>query len=177
MNEVGYAPALRHAAARAEGQLDSHLIWLIAGFVLVITELITGTFFLLVLGIAAFSGALVAWTGGAVAAQAIAAAIVAVAGSLWVHHYRSAQKKTRMPGVDFGQPATFEAWVNAGAGHARVKYRDALWDAFITGDAGGQTAGQPGDPAAELSAVEPGEVFYIHAVDGNTLKISKVRPA
>jgi membrane protein implicated in regulation of membrane protease activity len=149
--------------------LDQYLIWLIAGFVLVITEVVTGTFYLLVLGIAAFAGGLVAWAGGGVSLQAIAAAAVAVAGVLWVYRYRSRQTAKRMPDIDFGQPAIFETWVNRNAGHARVKYRDTLWDAFITADAAGQSAAS--------NAVEPGEVLYIHAVDGNTLKVSKFRPA
>ena len=55
----------------------------------------------------------------------------------------------------------FDSWVNKSAGHARVKYRDALWDAQVSGDAAG----------------EPGEILYIVSVDGNTLKVSKTRPA
>src|SRR6266571_4448276 len=45
--------------------------------------------------------------------------------------------------------------------HARMKYRDALWDAQVAGDASG----------------EPGEILYITSVDGSTLKVSKTRPA
>src|SRR5205823_1646716 len=37
--------------------LDLSLAWLIAGFMLIIVELVTGTFYLLVLGIAALVGA------------------------------------------------------------------------------------------------------------------------
>jgi membrane protein implicated in regulation of membrane protease activity len=66
-----------------------------------------------------------------------------------------------MQGLDVGQPAAFESWVNRDAGHARVKYRDALWDAQVAGGAAGET----------------GEIFYITSVDGNTLKVSKTRPA
>jgi membrane protein implicated in regulation of membrane protease activity len=66
-----------------------------------------------------------------------------------------------MRGLDVGQPATFESWIDKSSGHARVKYRDAQWDAQISGDASG----------------EAGEIFYVVAVDGNTLKISKTRPA
>ena len=44
--------------------MELWLIWVIAGFVLVIAELLTGTFYLLVIGIGAFAGALVAWLGG-----------------------------------------------------------------------------------------------------------------
>ena len=40
--------------------MEAHLIWVIAGIILVIVELLTGTFYLLVLGVAAFAGAGVA---------------------------------------------------------------------------------------------------------------------
>jgi len=66
-----------------------------------------------------------------------------------------------MQGLDFGQPAAFDSWVNKGAGHARVKYRDSLWDAQV----------------ADGAAGEPGEILYITSVDGSTLKVSKTRPA
>ncbi len=141
--------------------LDLSLAWLIAGFILIIVELVTGTFYLVVLGIAAFAGAGVAYAGGAFVWQALAAAVVAVAGVVWVHLVRKSISPKRMQGLDVGQPAVFESWVNKSTVQARVKYRDALWDAQVSGDASG----------------EPGEILYIISVDGNTLKVSKTRPA
>ena len=141
--------------------MDNSLAWLIAGFVLIIAELVTGTFYLLVLGIAALVGAGVGYASGALVWQAIGAAMIAVAGVVWVHRYKQTMSPKRMQGLDFGQPAAFDSWVNKGAGHARVKYRDALWDAQVAGEVAG----------------EPGEILYITSVDGSTLKVSKRRPA
>lgn len=141
--------------------MDISLAWLIAGFILVIAELATGTFFLLVLGIAAFAGAAVAYAGSTLLWQSLAAAVVAVAGVIWVYRYRKTISPKRMQGLDFGQPVAFDSWVNRDTGQARVKYRDALWDAQVAGDASG----------------EPGEILYITSVDGSTLKVSKTRPA
>jgi membrane protein implicated in regulation of membrane protease activity len=141
--------------------LDISLAWLVAGFILVITELASGTFYLLVLGIAAFAGAGVAYAGGPLVWQSLASAVVAVAGVVWVHQYRKRTVSSPMRGLDVGQPAAFESWVDKGAGHARVKYRDAQWDANVAGGAAG----------------EPGEILYITSVNGNTLKVSKTRPA
>ncbi len=141
--------------------MDISFAWLIAGFILVIAELATGTFYLLVLGVAAFAGAGVAYAGGALVWQSLASAAVAVAGVVWVHQYRKRTVANPMEGLDVGQPAAFDSWVNQGAGHARVRYRDALWDAQVAGGA----------------SVEPGEVLYVTSVDGNTLKVSKTRPA
>jgi len=141
--------------------MDISLAWLIAGFILIIVELVTGTFYLLVLGIAALVGAGVAYASGGFVWQTIVAAIVAVAGVIWVNQFKKKMAPKRMRGLDVGQPAAFDSWVNKGAGHARVKYRDALWDAQVASDASG----------------EPGEIFYITSVDGSTLKVSKTRPA
>ncbi len=141
--------------------MDISLAWLIAGFVLIIAELVSGTFYLLVLGIAALVASGVGYAGGAFVWQAVAAAVVAVAGVVGVHRYRQTITPARMRGLDVGQPAAFDSWINKGAGHARVKYRDALWDAQVAGGASG----------------EPGEILYITAVDGSTLRVSKTRPA
>jgi membrane protein implicated in regulation of membrane protease activity len=141
--------------------VDISLTWLIAGVALIIAELVTGTFYLLVLGIAALVGSAIGYAGGAHVWQSLAAAAVAVAGVVWVHHYKKRIGSSPMRGIDVGQPAAFESWINKGAGHARVKYRDTSWDAHL---AGGVSA-------------EPGEILYITAVDGNTLKVSKTRPA
>jgi membrane protein implicated in regulation of membrane protease activity len=141
--------------------VDISLAWLIAGFILVITELASGTFYLLVLGTAAFAGAGVAYAGGALVWQSLVSAVVAVAGVVWVHQYRKRTVSSPMQGLDVGQPAAFDSWVNKAALHARVKYRDALWDAQVSGDVRG----------------EPGEILYITTVDANTLKVSKTRPA
>jgi len=141
--------------------MDISLAWLIAGFILIIAELVTGTFYLLVLGLAALVGAGVGYASGAFVWQAVGAAVVAVAGVIWVNQFKKKMAPKRMRGLDVGQPAAFDSWVNKGAGHARVKYRDALWDAQVAGDASG----------------EPGEILYITSVDGSTLKVSKTRPA
>ena len=141
--------------------VDLPLAWLIAGIALIVTELVTGTFYLLVLGIAALVGAGIGYAGGTHLWQASAAAVVAVAGVVWVQQYRKRSAASPMRGLDVGQPAVFESWVNRNAGQARVKYRDALWDAQVSGDAAG----------------EPGEILYVVSVDGNTLKVSKTRPA
>jgi len=141
--------------------VDISLAWLIAGFILLITELATGTFYLLVLGVAAFAGAGVAYPGGTLVWQSLVSAVVAIAGVVWVHQYRKRTVSSPMQGLDIGQPAAFESWVDKNAGHARVRYRDALWDARITGGASG----------------ESGEILYIISVDGNTLKVSKTRSA
>ena len=53
----------------------------------VIAELVTGTFYLLVVGAGAFAGAIVAWLGGNELVQAVVASAVALVGAFLVHNW------------------------------------------------------------------------------------------
>jgi len=137
------------------------LLWAIAGLVLVIVELLTGTFYLLVLGIAAFGAAVSAWAGLGFEGQSVAAAAIALAGSYVVRAYRARNSARQMRPIDAGQPANFESWVDQGAGLARVRYRGASWEARL----------EPGE------APLPGALLYVLSAEGNTLRVSARRPA
>jgi membrane protein implicated in regulation of membrane protease activity len=141
--------------------MDPALIWAITGLALVIVELLTGTFYLLMLGVAAFGAAGTAWLGYDFPAQVIVAAVIAAAGCYAVHVYREKNRTQQMPSVDAGMPASFETWIDSGARLARVRYRGASWDARVEG----------------AEALEPGTTVYVLATDGNTLKVVKNRPA
>jgi len=141
--------------------MEAWLAWGVLGLVLVIAELLTGTFYLLVLGIAAFGAAATAGLGQNFAAQSIVAFVVAAAGCWGVHVWRAKNRGQQMPSIDAGMPASFEAWIDAGARLARVRYRGATWDARVEGP----------------DALEPGTTVYVLATDGNTLKVAKTRPA
>jgi membrane protein implicated in regulation of membrane protease activity len=141
--------------------MDAYLIWPLVGLALVIVELLTGTFYLLVLGVAAFAAGALAWFGGGFAAQSICAAVVALIGAYGVHAYRARNAAKQMRPIDAGQPANFESWVDQGAGLARVRYRGASWDARLE-------AGE---------APQPGALLYVLAAEGNTLRVTTRRPA
>jgi len=141
--------------------MDHAIVWAVTGLVLVIVELVTGTFYLLMLGIAAFGAALAAWLGLAFPAQTLVAAVISAIGCYGVHVYRAKNRAQQMAPIDAGNPASFESWVDAPARLARVRYRGATWDARVEG----------GD------ALEPGATLYVVAADGNTLKVAKNRPA
>ena len=140
--------------------MDPALIWAVIGLVLVIVELLTGTFYLLMLGVAAFGAAGAAWLGYDFAVQSIVGSVVAAVGCYGVHIYRKRNRAEQMPSIDSGMPASFESWVDAGARLARVRYRGASWDARVEGG----------------EALEPGATVYVLAADGNTLKVAKRRP-
>ncbi len=140
--------------------METYLVWLAAGFVLVIAELVTGTFFLLVLSIAAFAGSATAWFGLGFWIEAVCAAAVAIAGVFWVRRHRKSMQRPDMASLDVGQAVTLDSWVNREQGAARVKYRNTLWDAEVEGE----------------RELDHGDVLFIHAVEGNTLKIAKGKP-
>jgi membrane protein implicated in regulation of membrane protease activity len=137
--------------------MELYLVWLVVGIVLVIAELLTGTFYLLFLGIAALFGAAVAYVGAPFWVQAIVSAAFAVVGVLWIQRHKRMKEQPVMPALDVGQPVKLDSWVNQADRLARVRYRDALWDAHISGEIRG----------------EPGEVLYIIGVDGATLRVAK----
>jgi membrane protein implicated in regulation of membrane protease activity len=139
--------------------MELWLIWVIAGFVLVIAELLTGTFYLLVIGLGAFAGALVAWIGGNELWQALVGSAVALAGAYAVHHWHGANRASEAPNSNFldrGQPVVLEGWANETARIARVKYRGTLWDARL---------------ARSEEHPSPGSTLYIHGHEGNTLVV------
>ena len=141
--------------------MDPYLIWLVAGFGLVIVELLSGSFYLLMLGVAAFGGAAVAYAGLGFSVQAVVAVSLAVAGCYGVHVYRSKNSKDQMVSVDAGQPANFEHWLDEGGGSARVRYRGASWDAHVDG----------------TGALQEGALLYVLRLEGHRLEVSRQRPA
>jgi len=141
--------------------MADYILWAAAGLILVIAELVTGTFYLLVLGIAALAGAAVAFSGLGFWGQAVAAAAVSVVGVILIQRRRSRMEPPAMSSPDLGQPVTWEAWLNERDRLARVRYRGASWEARVVGE----------------GAPEPGDMLYISAVNGNTLEVAKARPA
>ncbi len=141
--------------------MEEDLAWAIVGLALVIVELLTGTFYLLVLGIAAFGAALAAWLGHEFPVQAMLGGVIASVGCYGIHAYHAKNAKQQMAPLDAGQPASFEAWLDQAARRARVRYRGASWDAVLEGD----------------DAPEAGANLYVLATHGNTLKVTTRRPA
>lgn len=139
--------------------MDAYLLWVITGIVLIIVEMLTGTFYLLVLGIAALAAAAAAYLGQSFWVQAVVVAAVAVIGVILLKRFRGGAQPASVQTLDIGQAVILDAWISEADGLARVQYRNAQWEAQVTGE-----------------RVPGGKVFYIHAVDGNTLRVSAARP-
>src|SRR5436190_594602 len=121
---------------------------------LVIVELLTGTFYLLVLGVAASGGALCAYFNLPLPVQVAVSSVIAVAGVILVHRYRKTLHSTAPnDAMDVGQRVTLDSWINETEGLARVRYRGTLWDAKVIGQR------------------RAGTGFYIRGTNGSTLQI------
>ena len=117
--------------------MATYQLWAIAGFILIIAELMTGTFYLLVLGVAALLAALVALLGGAIWVQVIVGAAASGVGVYLANQWHAKHKNDPRGSNDLniGQSVVIESWVNQAAGMVRVKYRGTTWDAKVVGTA------------------------------------------
>lgn len=133
----------------------STLWWVVAGLA-VAAELITGTFYLLMLAVGLVAGAVAAHLGWAISLQIAAAAIVGSgATALW--HWRQASRPRSGPlaenrdvNLDIGEHVSVAEWQPDLT--TRVPYRGSVWQARL----------QPG------AHMHTGE-HVVKAVEGNWL--------
>ncbi|WP_171014102.1 NfeD family protein [Chitinivorax sp. B] len=139
--------------------MQPYLFWLIAGCVLIGIELVSGTFYMLILGIAFLFAALGAWLGLSDINQILLAGSIGVAGVLVLMKYRRHQARhtaSTTQNLDIGQRVRVIQWLDQR--HARVAYRGSEWDAeLVQGHANAA-------------------ILYIHDVRGSTLLLSERQP-
>ena len=111
--------------------MNDWVLWLIMAGVLVVLEMFTGTFYLLMIAVGLGFGALAALFGMSVPAQTTVAAVVGVIATGILHRSRfgrpARHNAARDPNmnIDIGQRLDVSEWHG---GRARVMYRGALWD-------------------------------------------------
>lgn len=108
-----------------------HYLWFIAGAVLVIAELATGTFYLLMVALGLAAGGVAALSGLEPPTQTLVAALVAIIAIVLLRRTRFGRLRrgnaAADPGVnlDIGQELEVPAWDTYR--RARVPYRGADW--------------------------------------------------
>lgn len=123
---------------------QSTLWWLLVGTAVGI-ELVTGTFYLLMLAIGLAAAALAAHMGGSLTVQIVVAALVSAGTVLGWRQYRKKQpgnlpaNANRDVNLDIGETVQVEAW-NAD-GTSTVRYRGASW--AVSSVPGGSLAAGP----------------------------------
>jgi membrane protein implicated in regulation of membrane protease activity len=130
------------------------LDWWVATGVLVVLELLTGTFYLLMIAFGMAAGGLAHWGGLELPWQFLIAALVALAGLYIVRRTRLGGGRRSVRGnrdvnLDIGALLEVEQWKE---GRARVMYRGAQWDVVL----------MPGQS-------EQARWYEIHEFDGNSL--------
>jgi membrane protein implicated in regulation of membrane protease activity len=111
-----------------------YYLWFIAAAILVGVEMMTGTFYLLVLAVAAIVGGIVAYLGLDFWWQVGATAACAVLGTYALYEWKkkNATQPKLSPNLDVGQRVRVNEWRDDGS--ARVSYRGAQWDAVLESD-------------------------------------------
>ena len=132
--------------------------WVLTG-VLVALELVTGTFYLLMLGLGSVAAALAAMAGYDLSTQLVTAAIVGGLGVVmlgqWRKHQTNTAQEAQNQHLDLGSTVEVDAWDAQRT--AQVKHRGAAWTAVLA----------PGQSAA------PG-AHRIQAMAGNRLVLEKI---
>ncbi|SNS77348.1 Membrane protein implicated in regulation of membrane protease activity [Noviherbaspirillum humi] len=115
--------------------MDAWMVWIIMAGTLILFELFTGTFYLLMIGLAAAAGGIAAFAGLSPNIQFGIAAVVGVMAtyalrrSRFGHQRRMEASRNRDVNLDIGQPLTVHQWqVEGGLHTARAMYRGAMWD-------------------------------------------------
>ena len=138
----------------------STLWWLMAGAA-VVAELLTGTFYLLMLAIGLAAGALAAHLGFDMEAQLVCAAVVGAGAVLACYLLRrrhpGAQPaaSNRDVNLDVGETVQVDTWNPDGT--AQVRYRGAQWTVLL----------RPGNP------LSPG-LYRVAEVVGSRLLVDKI---
>ncbi len=107
--------------------------WWVAAGVLVVAELNTGTFYLLMLALGLLAGAIAAHLGLSPSLQVITAAVVGSGATALWHWTRFLHPRSLPAGenkdvnLDVGETVTVLSWENDGT--ARVSYRGTEWRA------------------------------------------------
>jgi membrane protein implicated in regulation of membrane protease activity len=138
--------------------MDSYIVWFVVAFGLLVAELLTGTFYLLVISMALAVAGVSAWLGAPSALQFVVAAAIGLGGSMWLRATRFGKRlhergDDRVQNMDIGQSLRVENWTAART--ARANYRGAVWDVELA----------PGEQAAS------GE-FVIREINANRLIVA-----
>jgi membrane protein implicated in regulation of membrane protease activity len=143
------------------------LVWWVATGALVIAELVTGTFYLLMIALGCAAGGVAHLLGLSLAAQLALAALVALAAVAVLRRTRPGRRRGGLAGptdaaadastdvdvqLDIGETLRVSAWHD---GRARAMYRGAEWDVELA----------PGEP-------DGAQRYVIKQVRGNRLIVA-----
>lgn len=142
--------------------MQTHYLWWLIALALGVLELLTGTFYLLVLALGCVAGGAAAFAGFGLTVQLLVTAVVTFTGWFLLRRLRpstgGAADANRDVILDIGERVQVKHWDAHGRTH--VHYRGAQWSAEI-------------DPAFMSPSIAPGE-YVIRSVTGNRLILGPV---
>ena len=111
--------------------MTGYVWWFVIGFGLLVAELLTGTFYLLIIAVAMGVAGIAAFLGASPALQFVIAAVIGLGGSVWMRSTRWGKRlhqrgDDRVQNMDLGQSLRVDQWTPART--ARAQYRGAVWD-------------------------------------------------
>ena len=111
--------------------MAGYVWWFVIGFGLIVAELLTGTFYLLIIAVAMGVAGFAALAGAPFALQLVIAAVIGLGGSLWLRTTQWGKRlhergDDRVQNMDIGQSLRVDQWT--GTRTARAQYRGAVWD-------------------------------------------------
>lgn len=138
--------------------MEIYIYWFLLALGLLVAEMASGTFYMLVLAIAFAIGGSAALLGLEISLQLLAAALAGFAGVVLLRRSKAAHPaQVNDQSLDIGQPVKVVKWNEDGT--VRVQYRGAEWDA---------------EP--ELADTPRDGSLYIKSMRGSTLILSHNKP-
>lgn len=140
------------------------IAWFVLAGILVVLEMFTGTFYLLMIALGFAAGGVAALAGASAAAQLVAAAAIGVIAtyglrrSKWGKTARRDAQRDPNVNLDIGQTLVVDAWSGeqGRTQTARVMYRGAMWDVEL-----------------EAGALARPGAYVIREVRGNRLVVAE----
>jgi len=135
--------------------MEIYIYWFLLALILLGLEMVTGTFYLLMVAAAMAVGGFAALLGARVAWQLILCAITVIAGTIFLRRWKSTQaKEVPSASLDIGLPVKVIKWNDNGS--ARVFYRGAEWDAEL------EAADTPHEATLYIKAVQGSSLVLTH---------------
>jgi membrane protein implicated in regulation of membrane protease activity len=138
--------------------MAGYVWWFVIGFGLLVAELLTGTFYLLIIALAMGVAGLASVAGAPFALQLVLAAVIGLGGSMWLRMTKWGKRlhergDDRVQNMDIGQSLRVDQWTPART--ARAQYRGSVWDVELA----------PGEPPVAGD-------FVIHEIHANRLIVA-----